>query len=193
MNEKKEKQEKKDYNRKLQSENFKSDARRAVVGGILAALTVMAGSWMLGQISGTEARYLLEAVLPSVRTFSGTLMLALITVLALMLTLLGLSSSTETKLKWVHYQRIKQIAFVDMVTFIITVLFYLLLNIPIQETDSGTLEWFYGLYYAALIISSLLAGAVITVVLMLYNAVRNIIDAIIPERESYISRDKEKK
>lgn len=183
--------EKKEAASKRQSEALRADARRAALGGCLAALTVMGGSWMIGQISGSEARYLLETVLPSVRSFSGTVMLSLITVLALMLTLLGLSTSAETKLKWVHYQRIKQIALVDMVTFIVTVLFYLLLNIPIQETDSGTLEWFYGLYYAVLIISSILAGAVITVVLMLYNAVRDIINAIGPEKESHIIRTEE--
>lgn len=169
-----------------QRETLHSDARRAVLGGLLAALTIMGASWMIGQITGSEARYLLETVLPSVRAFSGTMMLALITVLALMLTLLGLSTSTETNLKWVHYQRIKQIAFVDMISFIVAVLFYLLLNVPIQETDSGTLEWFYFLYYAVLIISSLLAGAVITVVLMLYNTVRNIIEAIGPKKESQV-------
>lgn len=174
-----------------QKENLKADGRRAILGGCLAALTIMSASWMIGQISGSEARYLLETVLPSVRAFSGTMMLALITVLALMLTLLGLSTSTETQLNWVHYQRIKQIALVDMVTFIVAVLFYLLLNVPIQETDSGTLEWFHFLYYAALIISSLLAGAVITVVLMLYNAVNNIIEAIGPEKESQVVRTKE--
>lgn len=188
----KERSKKKKSSDKRQSEAIKEDARRAALGGCLAALTIMGGSWMIGQISGSEARYLLEAVLPSVRSFSGTLMLALITVLALMLTLLGLSSSTETKLKWVHYQRIKQIALVDMVTFIAAVLFYLLLNVPIQETDSGTLQWFYFLYYAALFISSLLAGAVITVVLMLYNAVLHIIDAVGPEKESQITRTEEK-
>lgn len=177
------KQKKKSSN-KRRSEALKSDGRRAAIGGCLAALTVMAGSWMIGQISGSEARYLLETVLPSVRSFSGTIMLALVTVLALMLTLLGLSTSTDIKLKWIHYQRIKQIALVDMVTFIAAVLFYLFLNVPIQETDSGTLEWFYGLYYAALIMSSLLAGAVITIVLMLYNAIDNIIHAIGPEKES---------
>lgn len=180
--------EKKESSADLQKETFKSDARRAALGGFLAALTILGGSWMIGQISGSEARYLLEAVLPSVRAFSGTILLALITVLALMLTLLGLSTSAETKLKWVHYQRIKQIALVDMLTFIVAVLFYLLLNVPIQETDSGTLQWFHNLYYAALIISSILAGAVITVVLMLYNAVRDIINAIGPESESYIIR-----
>lgn len=169
-----------------QRETLKADARRAVIGGCLAALTIMGASWMMGQISGSEARYLLEAVLPSVRAFSGTMMLALITVLALMLTLLGLSTSTDTQLEWVHYQRIKQIALVDMVSFIAAVLFYLLLNVPVQETDSGTLEWFYFLYYAALIISSLLAGAVITVVLMLYNAVHNIIKSISPKKENQI-------
>lgn len=130
-----------------QSEALKADARRALTGGCLATLTIMAGSWMISQISGSEARYLLETALPSVRSFSGTLMLALATVLALMLTLLGLSASAEINLKWIHYQRIKQIALVDMVTFIVAVLFYLLLNVPIQETDSGTREWFYYLYY----------------------------------------------
>lgn len=169
-----------------QRETLKADGRRAALGGCLAALTIMGASWMIGQISGSEARYLLEAVLPSVRAFSGTMMLSLITVLALMLTLLGLSTSTDTQLEWVHYQRIKQIAFVDMVSFIVAVLFYLLLNVPIQETDSGTLAWFHFLYYAALIVSSLLAGAVITVVLMLYNAVRNIINAIGPKKEDQI-------
>ena len=183
-----EKREKKISNKKQHHEAFKSDARRAALGGFLSTLTILGGSWMIGQITGSEARYLLEAVLPSVRAFSGTMMLALITVLALMLTLLGLSTTSETKLKWIHYQRIKQIAHVDMVTFIVAVLFYLLLNVPIQETDSGTLGWFYNLYYAALIISSILAGAVITVVLMLYNAVRDIIIAIAPEKESHIIR-----
>lgn len=183
--------EKKESSHERQSEAFKADARRAVLGGCLAALTIMGGSWMIGQVSGSEARYLLETVLPSVRSFSGTLILALITVLALMLTLLGLSASSEIKLKWVHYERIKQIAFVDMVAFIAAVLFYLLLNVPIQETDSGTLQWFYFLYYATLIISSILAGAVITVVLMLYNAIRNIINAVGPKKGSQITRNQE--
>lgn len=169
-----------------QKENLKADGRRAAVGGCLAALTILGASWMIGQVSGSEARYLLETVLPSVRAFSGTMMLALITVLALMLTLLGLSTSTDAQLEWVHYQRIQQIALVDMISFIAAVLFYLLLNVPVQETDSGTLQWFYFLYYAALIISSLLAGAVITVVLMLYNAVRNIIESISPKKEKQV-------
>lgn len=186
-----ERNEKKESSSKWQIKAIKTDSRRAALGGCLAALTIMGGSWMIGQITGSEARYLLETVLPSVRSFSGTLMIALITVLALMLTLLGLSTSSEIKLKSAHYQQIKQIALLDMVTFIVAVLFYLLLNVPIQETDSGTAGWFYFLYYAALIISSLLAGAVITIVLMLYNAVRNIINAIGPEKESQIIRTEE--
>lgn len=174
-----------------QNEALKADGRRAAIGGFLAALTILGGSWMSGQTSGSEAQYLLETVLPSVRSFSGTLMLALGTILALMLTLLGLSASADIDLKWFHYQRIKQIALVDMVTFIVAVLVYLLLNVPIQETDSGTSVWFYNIYYATLIISSLLAGAIITIVLMLYNAIRNIIHALGPQKESFITRTEE--
>jgi glycerol uptake facilitator-like aquaporin len=173
-------------------ENFKTDGRHAIIGGILAALVVMAGSWMIGQTSNSEARYLLEMTLPNVRSFSGTLMLALGTILALMLTLLGLSTSSDTELKWTHYQRVKQIAWLDMLTFIVAVLVYLLLNVPIQETDSGTGEWFHILYYATLVVSSILAGAIITIILMLYNTVRDIIHAIgHPENESRIIHTEE--
>lgn len=173
-------------------EKFKTDGRHAIIGGILAALVVMGGSWMIGNISNAEARYLLEMVLPSVRSFSGNLVLALATILALMLTLLGLSTSTDIDLKWTHYQRVKQIAWLDMLTFIVAVLIYLLLNVPIQETDKGTGEWFHNLYYATLVVSSILAGAIITIILMLYNTVRDIIHAIgHPEDKSRITHTEE--
>lgn len=176
----------------LDLEKFKTDGRHAIIGGILAALVVMGGSWMIGNVSNAEARYLLELVLPNVRSFSGNLMLALGTILALMLTLLGLSTSTDTELKWTHYQRVKQIAWLDMLTFIAAVLIYLLLNVPIQETDKGTGEWFHSLYYATLVVSSILAGAVITIILMLYNTVRDIIFAIgHPESKSEIIHTEE--
>lgn len=173
-------------------ENFRSDARNAIIAGSLAGAIILAGSWMTGHVSGGEARHLLEIIMPNVRSFSGTVVLASGTILALMLTLLGLSTSTDADLTYYHYQRVKQIARIDTATFIAAVLIYLLLNVPIEESDKSNVNFFYVLYYATLIISSALAGAVITVVLMLYNTIKDIINVLGPgETKSYIKRTQE--
>jgi heme A synthase len=100
-------------------------------------------------------------------------------------------------LKWGHYQRVKQVAFIDASTLIAAVLIYLLLNIPLADADAAQQGatsdwWFAGLYYAVLALTSLLGGALISVVLMLYNTVRDLIRAVVPDRESRLVRQKEK-
>lgn len=166
------------------SEDLKVDTRRAALGGGLAAVVALAGVWMVGEASGLEARRLLETALSNMRSFCGTLTIALSNMLALMLTLLSFSSSADVKLKWSHYQRIKQIAWIDAVVLTGAVLLYLLLNVPIGESDKAAEQpdtWFAALYYTTIALASLLGGALIALVLMLYNAVRDIIRAVGPE------------
>lgn len=172
---------------------IKVDAKRAAVGGALAAATALVGMWLVGEASGAEARILLETSLPSTRSFCGTLTLALGNILALMLTLLSLSTGTDIELKWAHYQRVKQIALIDTVVLVGAVLIYLLLNVPLGEAEAaeGPRPPFAALYYGTLVASSLLAGALIAIALMLYNAVRDIIYAVGPERESPLIRSEE--
>lgn len=165
----------------LISEEVRVDAQRAALGGILAAAAALTGAWLVGEASGAEARFLLETSLPSTRSFCGTVTLALGNILALMLTLLGLSATTDVELERAHYQRIKQIAWIDMVVLIVAVLVYLLLNVPLGQSEQATQApgpWFATLYYATLAVSSFLGGALIAIVLMLYNAVRDVIRII---------------
>ena len=155
----------------------------------------MSGAWLVGEASGAEAYRLLETSLPSTRSFCGTLTLALGNILALMLTLLSLSASTDIELEWTHYERIKQIAWVVTVVLIVAVLIYLLLNIPLTEAEKAeesTGPWFARLYYATLVVSSLLAGALISIALMLFNTVKDIIHALGPEKPAWLVREEEK-
>ncbi len=175
-----------------EDQNYRSDAQNAVIGGVLAAIIISGGSWMIGQVSTGEILYLLEITMPNVRSFCGTVVLATGTILALMLTLLGLSTSTDIDLTYYHYQRVKEIARIDTITFIVAVLLYLLLNVPVEETDKVTANFFFTLYYATLVISSALAGAIITVILMLYNTIKDIINVLGPkETKDYIKRTKD--
>ena len=169
------------------SEEVRVDYKRALVGGTLAAGAALGGAGLVGAASGAEARLLLETAMPRVRSFCGTVTISLGNVLALMLTLLSMSRGADVKLKWAHYQRVKQIAFIDAVTLVAAVLIYLVLNFPLADADAaqqaGYTRWYAGVYYVVLALVSLLGGALISVVLMLYNTVRDIIQALGPDRD----------
>ena len=163
------------------SEEIKIDTKRALIGGVMAALTTLAGAWTVGKATGNETFNLLQISLQTARSFAGTITLALGNILALMLTLLSLSAVTNIDLKWTHYLRIKQIAWVTACTLIASILIYQLLNIPLSEAEGKSVPWFAYLYYATLATSSILGGALISIVLMLYNAAKDIILVLGPK------------
>ncbi|HEA21987.1 hypothetical protein LCGC14_0433960 [marine sediment metagenome] len=152
--------------------------KRALVGGSISLLVIAAGSYLLGHLSGYEAKVLIKNSLDGLNTLCNTIALASATILALLLTLLSLSSSTQSKLKKEHYIHVMQIARIDTGVFIASVMAFLLLNLPITESDSVPENWFATVYYISLGISSVLSAALIVVVLMLYNTVVNIIKIV---------------
>lgn len=159
---------------------IKKSIQRAAFGGGLAGIITFIGAWIIGGVSGSEAFILLQSALPAARSFAANILLATGTILALMLTLLSFSYNTKVNLKWTHYQRVKHIALTDACTLVASVLIFLLLNIPLEESDQLSPAWYSGFYYASLILSSVLGGAIITVVLMLYDTIRDIIEVIKP-------------
>lgn len=158
--------------------DVKVDLRMALLGGALATLVTLVGSLSVGHISGVKGHVLLQAMMPSFRFLCFAAISGSATVLALMLTLLGLSRNSGTTLKATHYQRIKQIAFVDLIAFLMGDLFLLLFTIPIQETGTFPVEWFDTIYYITITTASILGGLLFTVMLMLFNALRDIIDVM---------------
>lgn len=176
--------------------NWKVDTRRALMGGGMAAAITLIGATVVGQASGYEAYRLLEVALSTTRSFCGTITLATGNILALMLTLIGLSANTDIDLAWAHYQRVEEIALADTITFVMAILIYLLLNVPISESEptSDPTRWIAWFYYATLGLASILGGAVITVILMLFNTVRDLILVLSPSDEqtpSHLVKDEE--
>ncbi|MBA6153003.1 hypothetical protein [Gelidibacter maritimus] len=152
--------------------------RRALYGGIISALIMGLGAYFLGNISGYEAKILIKSSLPGINTLCNTIALASATILALLLTLLSLSSSTKSKLTKEHYHHVLLIAKIDTVIFIMAMILFQLLNIPITEADNVPSFWYTTIYYVSLALSSLLSGGLISVVLMLFNAVSSIIKIV---------------
>ncbi|MGB3143468.1 MAG: hypothetical protein WBB24_05125 [Maribacter sp.] len=152
--------------------------KRAILGGGISLLVIGLGTYMLGSLSGYEAKELIKSSISGLNTLCNTIVLASATILALMLTLLGVSSGTSSNLKDDHYLHIMQIAKLDTVIFISSLLFFLIFNLPVTESDNIPSNWFDIIYYITLGVSTVLSSALVVVVLMLYNTIINIIKII---------------
>lgn len=152
--------------------------KRALVGGGISMVIILMGTILLGELSGYEAKVLIKNSIDGLNTLCNTIALASATILALLLTLLGISSSSASKLKKDHYKHVLQIAKLDTFVFISAVISFLLFNLPITESDNVPANWYTMIYYTSLAISSILSAALIVVVLMLYNTVVNIIKIV---------------
>lgn len=164
------------------------DLRGPLTGGFIAALVAGLGVLAVGQLSGFEARGLLEAMLPSVRFLSSALMTASATIMALMLTLLSLSHNAQSKLEARHYVRIERVAMMSSIELIGATLLLMLLSIPITENGPEIPSiYFQVLYYAVLIASALLGGFLCTIVLVLQKAIHGLIYILSPSHSSTIA------
>jgi len=158
--------------------NYFKNNKRAVTGGLLATIFTGLGVFLLGNISGYEAKHLLEVSLSGLNMLCNTIVLASATILALLLTLLGISSGSESNLKEKHYIQVLSIAKFDVILFVGALILFQFFNIPIIESDSVPTEWFKIIYWAILFFTSIICGMMITVVLMLYNTITNMITIV---------------
>jgi hypothetical protein len=152
--------------------------QRALYGGVVAAMITGIGAFILGSLSGYEAKILIKASLPGINTLCNTIVLASATILALLLTLLSVSSGSKSKLKDDHYIQVLRIARIDTSVFIVALICFQLFNLPITEAEDVPSNWYATIYYISLGMSSILSGALISVAIMLYNAVVNIIKIV---------------
>lgn len=160
------------------------DSRQVILAGVVAGGIALGSMLLVNVRSGTEARLLLEAMMPSVRFLCSAVMTSSATILALMLTLISFSSSQEARLKRSHYDRVRQIAKVDTGTFAAAIILLLIISVPLAESTEIGSEWYRGLYYFTIVYAAALAGALIAIVLMLYRAVMDLIGVIHPDEVS---------
>ncbi len=164
----------------------------SLYGGLLTAVFSGGSVFLLGNISGFEAIQLIETTLPRISSLFTTIILASATILALILTLLGISSASNSRLKKYHYKQVLNLAKFASFLFIVSLVFFQLLNLPFNEAENIPSSWYSSIYYTILFTSSVLSGMMVTVILMLYNIIHNIIIIVgLGEEHELIDNDKD--
>jgi hypothetical protein len=150
-------------------------ARTAIFGGVIGGVVISAGTILLGEISSYEAKVLIEKSISGLNTLCNTVVLASATILALMLTLLGVGLRSNLNFNKIYYENILQVAKLDTIVIISGLVFFLIFNLPVSESENLPENWHKILYYVAIALSGILSGTFIVVVIMLYNTIKNII------------------
>lgn len=152
----------------------------AALGGLVAAALLVAGALAMGHVGQHEARQILQNVLPTTRFLSSATMAASSTLLALLLTLLGLSTRLDEELEWDLYQRIGHLSTWATVTLLISTLFLGLHVVPIERADQVPADWYRWLYRGVValcgVVSGLLSGLALLVLLTIHEVVSNRIE-----------------
>lgn len=133
------------------------------------------GALAVGHVGGGEARTLVDAILPTSRFLCSAVMTASATILALMLTMLGMTVKGSADLDAIFFRRVKQVAFYDMLVLTFATCFLLLHCVPVTKSDELPGWWYPTVYYCLLAVAATLGGALVTIVAMLYAAIRDLI------------------
>lgn len=157
--------------------------RGAIVGGLVTATFLFMVVIGIGRIGSFEALRLIESVLPTARFLGSTVIAAAVTVLALLLTLIGLSLNSEQQFSERLYNRAARITRIAVICMVMGVGVLLAVSIPVVEVEE--LRRYYAtLYYLLTAAIAVLGGLLTTMGLMLGTTLKGLIDVAHPEEES---------
>ncbi len=166
--------------------------KMAIFGGAISTVFIGIGVFLLGNISGHEAKHLLSASLSGLNMLCNTITLAAVTILALLLTLLSVSAGSNSDLKKKFYSQILNIARVDVVLLVGVLILFQFFNIPLVESENVPLSWYEIIYWTTLFLSSVICGMTVTLVLMLFTTVSSMISIIGMDKDHDLVTDKER-
>ncbi len=170
----------------------RDDLKWASLGGIASALLAFGSMVVVGHASAVEVRRLLDAVMPTVRFAASSYIAGGATILALMLTLLTFSITNEMEFREGHYHRIRQISLLTTVVIASSVILLMFLSFPLAEADLDR-DWYVWVYYVVLLGGAITGGIFISIILMLFYAVRGLIGVgQDPEQSSLVLTEHER-
>lgn len=160
-----------------------SELTGSLIGGSIAALTLFAMVVLVGRIGSSEALRLIQAVLPGARFLASAVIGGALTVMALLLTLLGLSISSEHAFSTRLYSRVSYITKLSVASIIMSTGLLLAVGVPIQQVDEVR-PYYDILYYVLAGAMSLVGGTVVSMGLMIGATLRGLVNVQHPDADS---------
>lgn len=146
----------------------------ALTGGAVASVVLFAIVFGIGRIASFKALGLIEALVPTARFLGGSALGALVTVLALLLTLLGFSLSGDLSFHRQFYVRVRQISVLSVIGIVIGVMLLLAVTIPLSEVEEIAIPY-VAFYYVLTSAMALLGGLIVSVALLIGSTIRGVI------------------
>ena len=156
----------------------------AVVGGLFSVGVAGGVRWAVGSAyNAYEAKVLLHSLVSGGLFLVSTIAAASATIIALMLTAVGLISSSKTQFSNSLYGQLRWISILSAVVLAFSILTLLMMSLPLERADNIPRAWIKGAYYTISTLIATLSGMMIALVIMLLTAVLGIVKAIAPGAE----------
>jgi hypothetical protein len=161
---------------KLEGADFKGP----LLGGLVTAVGLFAMVVGVGRIGDFEALRIIEAALPSARFLASTSIGAGVTVLALLLTVIGLSLTLDISFHERLYRRARAITGLTVASIVLGVAVLLAVTVPIGEVEELS-QSYDVLYYLLGVAVAALGGLMVTIGLMISSTLVGLIELAQPE------------
>ncbi|MCA9913590.1 MAG: hypothetical protein KC496_09590 [Anaerolineae bacterium] len=152
-----------------------SPQAQAYIGGGIIFLAAIIGAFFIGRIySDTQARDLIEAMAPSLRTLCFAIITAAATMISLLLTTVSFTHQIDNTFDKSFYGQIRLIARLSTIALILAVSVLLALSIPLTESDALR-PWFSAAYYLLTLAAATLAAFIVATIILLFQTMSDII------------------
>jgi hypothetical protein len=155
----------------------KASINWSIIGGAMVATFTLIGLIIGGQVSTHDsALQLIEVMSPPLQMLAFATITATITMLALLLTMLGVIKQAEITYAKTFYDLIERISFFDTILLITCASLLTVLAIPITEAETDMSEQAATiLYYGLIVVNAAVSGLLVAAVLMLFDAIKSVI------------------
>lgn len=156
----------------------------AVAAGLFSVAVAVGVRFGVGTAyNAYEARKLMHSLVDGSLYLVSTTGTASATIVALMLTLLGLATSVDHTFSRALYGQIRWISILAGTTLAGSVVTLLLMSIPLEDSDEFPHELIPAVYYTVSGLVAALSGLLIAVVVMLVTAVLGLIRTLAPDAD----------
>lgn len=151
-------------------------------GAAVTVLVVVLSRLAIGRYySGIEARQLLEAMRDPALFLNAAIATGAATIIALMLTLMGLMQRARDDFQSAVHDRVRTIAWLSAVALLGSIMLLVTLTIPVVESDQIATGWYRTLWWIFSGGIAVVSGLFVSVVLTLLVTIIGSVEALRPD------------